>query len=297
MKTWHIIVKPNPKESFTIKCPSSEGKLILTGVKGSKVQHLFSSNIFSILSQNNLHPSPTVSDLLSLALSVYTVDQVISRTKKGLQGWSRHLRLYVPVRVPTDWESIKPALEELLSFLSCDNWGISFREINLKEESQDNVKSNIDRVAWSSGGLDSYISAIDILEANKKISFISHYKGGSESAVQDDLHQILIKNYGNDRIVGHKIYVQPNQKHKLADKENSSRARSFLFLCLGLVFANCYGETTEFIVPENGLISLNVPLTGTRLGSHSTRTTHPFFIRCFENVIKAVGIKNPISNP
>ena len=31
-------------------------------------------------------------------------------------------------------------------------------------------------------------------------------------------------------------------------------------------------------VPENGLIALNVPLDPLRLGALSTRTTHPFYI-------------------
>lgn len=36
----------------------------------------------------------------------------------------------------------------------------------------------------------------------------------------------------------------------------------------------------ELLVPENGLIALNVPLDETRVGSFSTRTTHPlsFFV-------------------
>lgn len=297
MKTWNIIVKPNPKENFKAKVQKGEGKIILTGAKTTQVEQLFRTNIFAILDQNKLNPSAAVSDLLNLALSVYTVDQVISRASNGFQGWSRHLRLYVPVRLLAPWEGVKNELEELLSFLSGDKWEVYFRQLKDNEKHPLNPTSDISRVALFSGGLDSYISAINLLELGERISFVSHYKGGSESAVQDRLYGKLAKKYGSEQFVGHKIYVQPNQKHKLADKENSSRARSFLFLCLGLTFANCYGDSAEFIVPENGLISLNVPLTGTRLGSHSTRTTHPFFIQLFEKIVLAVGIKNSISNP
>ncbi len=297
MKTWNIIVKPNPKENFALKCPANEGKVILTGIRGGKIQHLYNTNIFDVLAHKKLTPSPAIKDLLNLSLSVYTVDQVISRTNNGFQGWSRHFKLYVPVRKLDLWSKCRIDLEELLSFLSGDKWEILFRESKDKEETKSNPKSKINRVALFSGGLDSYISAVNLLESSENISFVSHYKGGSESKVQDELYSRLVKKYGDNRITAHKIYVQPNQSHKLSERENSSRARSFLFLCLGLTFANCYGETIEFIVPENGLISLNVPLTGTRLGSHSTRTTHPFFIKAFEKVTRTVGIKNPISNP
>ena len=39
------------------------------------------------------------------------------------------------------------------------------------------------------------------------------------------------------------------------------------------------GELVELLIPENGFISLNVPLTPLRIGSLSTRTTHPFFLQ------------------
>ena len=35
----------------------------------------------------------------------------------------------------------------------------------------------------------------------------------------------------------------------------------------------------DILVPENGVISINVPLTVRRVGTLSTRTTHPYFIQ------------------
>jgi hypothetical protein len=68
-------------------------------------------------------------------------------------------------------------------------------------------------------------------------------------------------------------------------------------MCLGISVANSLDEHADFIIPENGLISLNVPLTGTRLGSHSTRTTHPYYLKIFKEIIAGIGIKNAVLNP
>ena len=51
------------------------------------------------------------------------------------------------------------------------------------------------------------------------------------------------------------------------------------------------------IVPENGLISLNVPLTTARSGSRSTRTTHPHFVALFRELLGRVALPNAVQTP
>ena len=48
-------------------------------------------------------------------------------------------------------------------------------------------------------------------------------------------------------------------------------------------FAKC---VFEIIVPENGYISLNIPLTYSRIGSSSTRTTHPYYFELLNQLLK-----------
>ncbi|HMG68263.1 MAG TPA: 7-cyano-7-deazaguanine synthase, partial [Chitinophagaceae bacterium] len=66
---------------------------------------------------------------------------------------------------------------------------------------------------------------------------------------------------------------------------------------LGAIAASALGDSTKLIVPENGMISLNVPLTPLRTGSHSTRTTHPHYFllmqELFMNMQLGVTIENP----
>jgi 7-cyano-7-deazaguanine synthase in queuosine biosynthesis len=50
-------------------------------------------------------------------------------------------------------------------------------------------------------------------------------------------------------------------------------------------------------VPENGLIALNVPLDDLRIGSHSTRTTHPFYMNLWNQVLSELGLPYSIENP
>jgi 7-cyano-7-deazaguanine synthase in queuosine biosynthesis len=261
---------------------------------------LVSSNVSILLQQNNINPSATASDLMELAIAVYTSDQILSRETNGFQGWSRHFRVHFPVTDTGLWERIKPDLEQMLSFLSGDKWEFILRERSITRTFQSQLISNpngITKVSLLSGGLDSFIGAIDLLERSEKVTFVSHYKRGSESPKQSSIVSALTHQYGTHNFLHYKFYVQPNQGHSLASKEDTTRARSFLFLVLGLVVANTFGDQIDLIVPENGLISLNVPLTQTRLSSHSTRTTHPYYLSLFEKVVAALGIKNQIVNP
>ena len=60
--------------------------------------------------------------------------------------------------------------------------------------------------------------------------------------------------------------------------ESSTRSRSFLFIDFEIFALSGMGGVNVLQVPENGLIALNVPLDTLRVGSHSTRTTHPFYM-------------------
>jgi hypothetical protein len=71
---------------------------------------------------------------------------------------------------------------------------------------------------------------------------------------------------------------------------------------LGLLTASsldaAHGDPAKtLIVPENGLISLNVPLTKARLGSWSTRTTHPHTLALLRAAMKQLGLHTPIDTP
>lgn len=56
-------------------------------------------------------------------------------------------------------------------------------------------------------------------------------------------------------------------------------------------------NVSELMVPENGLIALNVPLDETRVGSFSTRTTHPFYLSLWNKLLLGLGLNMSVVNP
>ena len=55
--------------------------------------------------------------------------------------------------------------------------------------------------------------------------------------------------------------------------------------------------STKLLIPENGVIAINAPLTHRRIGAASTRTTHPHYLQSLRRCFNAVGIKADIHNP
>lgn len=79
--------------------------------------------------------------------------------------------------------------------------------------------------------------------------------------------------------------------------ETSTRTRSFLFIALGLMTASAYGDEIPVYIPENGFVGINVPVTGSRQGSYSTRTTHPAYFASVREGFQATSIRHSIINP
>lgn len=297
MKTFNIAVLENSVDNFVLPNNSWEEFMSYTVDETSVMMR---SNIQAEWRKRGLYPNASAADFLDFAQAIYTADQVISRRLNGHQGWSRHIRLHFPVSNLGQWQQALSKLEQMLSFLSGDRWEINFRQRSSQRMIQHVVDSNpegITKVCLFSGGLDSFIGAIDLLANGQKLALVSHYKGGSESVPQTQLYGALAQHFGKNNFSPFQLYVQPKQSNVQAQKEETSRARSFLFLAIGIVLANTYGQTIPLIVPENGLISLNVPLTPTRLSSHSTRTTHPHYMSLFHEIVRALGMDNSIENP
>lgn len=298
MKTKNIIVKLKNSDTTQFEVPTEENNLMIQ-LDQTDLNKMVTANLLRDLEDLNLVPNNTIFDLVNFALSIYTIDQVVSRKLNGFQGWSRHLLVSFPVHDIQLWNNVSNDFATYLSFLSGDKWEIEFRQNNETREfelPEDRNPKNFSKVSLFSGGLDSFIGAIDLLSNQETPFFVSHYKT-SEKKVQDKLTNALKEEFGDNNYASKKFRVQPNQSNSLAENENSSRARSFLFITLGIAAANCLDDNIELVLPENGLISLNIPLTKSRLSSHSTRTTHPYFVNGLNKTFEKLGIRNTIVNP
>jgi 7-cyano-7-deazaguanine synthase in queuosine biosynthesis len=241
---------------------------------------------------------------LYISFAVFAADRLCSRND-SLDGWSRELKLSIPVLENDIWQRSKSHLEDMLDFLSGDHWEIEFRprtesgieQYYKKRWEKSPVKGvPFDNVCMFSGGLDSFIGAIDILEhaqKNQRTLFVSHYGGGKGTKeYQDYLIKEFYEKYGRDACDFQQFHAAI-----VNGVEETTRTRSFMFFSHAIALASTLGREVRLIIPENGLISLNIPATFSRIGTSSTRTTHPYYIKKFQDLLDAIGLPVRLENP
>jgi 7-cyano-7-deazaguanine synthase in queuosine biosynthesis len=247
-------------------------------------------------------PSETSVDLAILAATITAADTRIARAADAQDGWTREIDLYLPVEDPARWPAIALLLARTLKFLTGDHWRLFFRSRdpkynNLIRKPRALVRPPFTSVCLFSGGLDSFTGAIDLFAAGTKPILVSHY-GDNSTSSQERCAQDLAKVYGDmrGRHVRANVRFDKNDfSHAMGD-ESTTRGRSFLFFALAALAASGL-ENPIIYVPENGLISLNVPLDRLRVGACSTRTTHPFYMARWQEIIDALGIGARFENP
>ncbi|TPL51516.1 Qat anti-phage system QueC-like protein QatC [Mesorhizobium sp. B2-4-6] len=252
----------------------------------------------------SLSPTAIGVDLITLAALVHTADTRVSRFQTAQDGWTRELSVVVPVSDPDRWNAAVPTLDRMLRFLTGDLWKVRFRALAGKRPGASRVprvirREDFDGVSLFSGGLDSLIGAIDELKGGRRPLFVSHGGEGGVSGPQRRLFRTL-DSLGISKKPLARVrlgMVIPHHVFEGIAGENSTRGRSFLFIALGIFAGTALRKSFTLRVPENGLISLNVPLDETRLGSNSTRTTHPFYIHRWNELLDKIGIDATIENP
>jgi len=241
-------------------------------------------------------------DLWYISLMVYYADRKILR-KGNYDNWTRKIKLYIPVLENEKWNLNKDLLINMISYLSGDIWEIEFRkrELNEKEKKISEGIQNWyvgkkfipEEFCMLSGGLDSFIGAIDLLSENKKIAFVGHYGGGKGvKPFQDNVNRLLKSKFSIDDKYFFNFNATP-----IKGVEDSTRTRSFMFFTHAIILASCMRKKITLNIPENGLISLNVPLTNSRLGSSSTRTTHPYYMDTLQSLLLNLGVNVILKNP
>ena len=239
------------------------------------------------VSARKLARPPTVRawDFLSVALAVFAADRFVLRSDSS-DAWTRTIALDVELVDPDPWTAQAKPLADALRFLSGDIWYLRFHTGGRAPPGFAPRLTDRDCVCLFSGGLDSLIGAMNLVVAKKRPFLISQ-ASPKEGNVQADLARKL-------GLADHRFDGRVNERGN-KPYEESSRARSLLFFAYGALAASSLGG--ELIVPENGLISINPPLTRRRIGSLSTRTTHPHFISSLQAVLNAVGLGVTLVNP
>lgn len=271
-------------------------KVVLFNRSKIKANGYAGTKIWKEIKKNKLNPEPKAWDLLSIALSVMVADFAGHR-RKSHDGWTRIFELTIAVNDKDFWNQQSVLLSKQLGFLTSDRWIITFVDggflpiYNKKLEIQ---YPNNDSIALLSGGLDSFIGIIDLVEQGLKPYAVSQVVN-DDSKKQRDIVNLFSPSIP---------LIQLNHNVKVPDSESppSQRARSIIFLAYGVLMASCLekykqGLPVTLYMCENGYISLNPPLTNIRIGSLSTRTTHPIFLKFFQQLIDNIGLKITIWNP
>lgn len=240
-----------------------------------------------------VHAHPLAFDFLTIAMAVTAADTFVDR-RQAADGWARELTLEIPLAVPTPWQRVMPTLQAALNFLSGDIWSFTFTDRGPRPPAPQ-VRGHLTRLeghdctSLFSGGLDSAIGVLDLLRSGRRPVLISHSYSG------DAKRQGLIR--GQLPVEVSQFSAMANPVSKLEGVNDvQMRTRSFNFLAYGTLVAATMAARgfasvpVALHVPENGLIALNPPLTSRRIGSLSTRTTHPHFLALIQNLLTDVGI-------
>ena len=238
-----------------------------------------------------LCPDGRTWDFATFALAVSAADLSVPRALSA-DGWTRVIELTVALVDPEPFVQAVCLLQEMLRFLTGDFWRLNFESGGLPAPASTAPKSfDADCVSLLSGGVDSLVGAIDLTHQGLKPLFVSQMaKGDSDTQVR------YAKKLGAaDR------HLQWNHNIRVVhEAERSTRGRSLVFFAFAALAASALsGEQArvKVYVPENGFISLNIPLSPGRAGSLSTKTTHPVFLDRLQRVWDFLGLQVELVRP
>jgi hypothetical protein len=258
------------------------------------------------LDERGYAPPPLAVDLFRVASAVFTADLRIRR-KEAFDGWTRDLVLHLPVSDVVRWEGVQGPLLRLLAYLTGDHWEVGFYPASRGRPAPGSSRP-LERQPFPataacllSGGLDSFIGAADALARRERLALVSHNAAGTATAggpAQSAIVAALREQYTPASLRHVPFFVNAPKQGFTGVTEDTTRSRSIIFLALGVLVASSLSEgARRLIVPENGLISLNAPLTDNRLGSLSTKTTHPYTIALFRDVLAGLGLGVEVETP
>lgn len=239
-----------------------------------------------------LSPSIVAWDFCSIAMAVAAADESAPR-EISPDGWTREIEMEVHLHEPLIWQGQRTRLEKTLRFLTGDFWKISFVEGGEGPPKPRQEKSyDANCVALLSGGVDSMVGAVDLRAGGHTPMFVSKLVRGDKDIQCETA--LLLSSASN--------HLQWSYGSRSPGKgEGSTRGRSIIFFAYAVLAASAIDmgsdQKVPIYVPENGFISLNVPLTPGRMGSLSTKTTHPVYLGGLQEVWDSVGIQAELKSP
>ena len=182
--TWHIYPTIGSTDSFRPGQLHSDDNELRIPIESPGVPNEIRSNrTWNVLDSHRLRVQNIAVELYWLAVAVYSADIRIPRSS-AFDRWTRDITLYIPTSDVDLWQGKKELIQEFLSFLTGDHWTVCIRFRNAhrpgtkvrKWRKGRSLGSNV-TVSLFSGGLDSFIGAVDAL-SNSRLALVGHYQEG-----------------------------------------------------------------------------------------------------------------------
>lgn len=245
-------------------------------------------------------------DFLSIAMAVTAADTFAARENTSDVGWGRELHVSVPLAEPEAFGPVVPTLEKALAFLTGDKWTLELRsggQLPPKRQTRGHILNlrGVDSVCLFSGGLDSTIGVIDLKVGGRKPVLVSHAYA-NDQARQEEIQRSIFGELPRFACLANPRWGKQPPGAPKRQSDTTMRGRSFDFLAMAAVAASAVKQVSgmprvPLFVPENGFIAINPPLTLRRIGSLSTRTTHPHYLGLMQQAFDALDFGIDIDNP
>lgn len=281
-------------KNYAFKGGSGTLDVVLYGRADRPTRGSAGAAIINEILRCNYHPASRAWDFLSLALAVTAADLAGHRTASP-DGWTREFELDVAVADAAFWNKQRKQIRHLLGFLTTDIWDVNFMAGGFSPKASPKpFLPPEDCVSLLSGGLDSFVGNLDLMASGKRPFAVSQtVRGDAEK------QRTFAKGIGAGL-----RHLQMNHNAEVPKPEtpSSQRARSLIFIAYGVLAATMLkqyhaGKDVTLYVCENGFISINPPLTKMRIGSLSTRTTHPVFLGLVQQLLDIAGLRVRMQNP
>ncbi len=223
-------------------------------------------------------------DLVRIAAYVYGADQIVGRGGEADvfgDSWERQFTMYVPVSAPDLWAEgrVSSVLQETLRFATGDSWRFVFSHasadaVQLPFHIDPAATTNDpDSVFMFSGGMDSLCAVVEAaFLGSRRPLLIGHSPAYHISSRQRRLARLLGEHHASWNpfpylsVSIHRTGPDP--------RDYNQRSRAFLYAALGVSVAHLLG-LSQAAVPDNGVVSLNLPVNKQLLGTKASRSTPP----------------------
>jgi hypothetical protein len=249
-------------------------------------------NLKKEVAKSGICPTVEAWDFCTIAMAVAAIDKAAIR-KASADGWTRILKVEIQLVEPLIWQNQISLLQDTLRTLTGDLWDITLTSGGESRPVRQTPKNfNADCVTLFSGGVDSLVGAIDICRSGNNPILVSKLVSGDK----------IFQTEAAARLVPSGNHIQWSFNSR-PSSESSTRARSIVFFAYAALVASSLASQRKLkkkvpiYVPENGFISLNLPLTPLRMGTLSTKTTHPIYLQGLQKIWDAVGIHAELLSP